>query len=270
MPLRAAAFEAAAVAVSPPRHEDASDALLRSEDVIVQPSHSRPTAGAALRIAEDPQESSCLASFPLETRHVRRVIHPSNEIHRRALSVSQLPHRSAPVSMPNGHRSADAVETEHRGVDPCDECRAGGHERDPEAFVDVAAILPSVIAIRVHGDGSVTVDAASQEITEPFIRHSQRFEAKTLGRHQSNPRNAVMKYAIRPLQAVATPLAARMRRDPGRDPQTPLHRLQEIDVLRHDAVAALTPRCPATCGRLYNWENHFTACRGTAASLASL
>jgi hypothetical protein len=97
----------------------------------------------------------------------------------------------------------DSNQSEQAGPEPIDERSTGGHQRDIQAFIDEAWILPGMVAIHVHNDGFVAIDAPSGKIRKILIRDGEWTEGPALCRRKTKAFDPSVKAPITPLHPVA-------------------------------------------------------------------
>jgi hypothetical protein len=146
-------------------------------------------------------------SLAVEAGKVRRVVQPMEEADRFALGVAKMPDRPAVecVGVLCFDDTADVDDRAHFILDPRDERSARRDEAHVEPLVLVSLLLRHVIAVGVHEDRSVSVDAAPQEIGKVLSRNGERAERQTLRRGEANGQEPVVEIAVSPLNAVIDP-----------------------------------------------------------------
>jgi hypothetical protein len=93
-----------------------------------------------------------------------------------------------------------------------------------------------VVAVRVHEDRPVTVDAPTEEIGEVLVGHRQRPERETLSWRESDVAEPAIELSVPPLQPVAGVAQPPAHvPEPIADSKNAADRFQELDVVGREA-----------------------------------
>jgi hypothetical protein len=60
-----------------------------------------------------------------------------------------------------------------------------------------------MVAVHVHDDGSIAIDAAASKIREILVRDGERAECPALGRRKTNVSDPLVETPITPLDPIA-------------------------------------------------------------------
>jgi hypothetical protein len=164
----------------------------------------RQTQGPILACSRQPKKR--LRSCPLarQARNRRCVVEPGQQSAGFSSSVAQHPVGPSRTRHSLRDRPVDVNESEQGGSEPIDKQSTGGHERDIQTFIDVPWILAAVVAIHVHNDGSIAIDASTSEVREVLIRDGEWPDGSTLCGRETNAFDPPGEAPITPLDPVAS------------------------------------------------------------------
>ena len=121
----------------------------------------RQTPDPILACSREPEKR--LRSCPLagQARNGGRVVDPRQQEARFTPGIAEHPVRATRPRCSFRDRTVDSNQSEQAGPEPIDEWSTGRYQRDIQTFIDVAWILPGMVAIHVHNDGSVAIKLPS-------------------------------------------------------------------------------------------------------------
>jgi hypothetical protein len=163
----------------------------------------RQTPDPILACSREPKKR--LRSCPLarQARNGGRVVDPRQQVAGFTPGIAKHPVRATGARHSFRDRPVDSNQPVQAGSEPIDERSTGGHQRDIQAFIDVAWVLPGMVAIHVHNDGSVAIDTPASKVRKILIRDREWTEGSALCRRKTKAFDPPVKGPITPLQPVA-------------------------------------------------------------------
>src|SRR3989454_5915305 len=127
-----------------------------------------------------------VGSLAVKTGNARLIIHPVEKTDRLTLGVAKEPDRSATRRQLHLDHAGDPNQSVDGRLNPLREWPARRDETHVETLVHVTLILRRVVAIGIHEDRAVAVDAAAKEVGEVLVGYRERSEREALFRREAD------------------------------------------------------------------------------------